>query len=261
VQLLSSLRDRLGWLHLLRRAQLPIMDRLRRVGRDARVLDVGCADGRMARHLAVQAGVVIACEPSASVRAVRRRPNLIPVRADGNALPFAGEAFDTVVLSSVIQMMPDASGILREVRRVLKPDGRIVLTCPVGYRFLGHLFDDGPVSSWARRAFRVPPSFAAWRLELNRRHGATGPGFLSLAEIEALLLAAGLELERWEYGPRALGSFAYELVLLLQYRTGRPLSASGPGPMLLYPLMWLDRRLPARSVGCEVVATARRLPS
>jgi ubiquinone/menaquinone biosynthesis C-methylase UbiE len=53
--------------------------------------------------------------------------NIAPERADAEALPYRDQAFDAAFLISVLGELPDAIGALRELRRVLKPDGRLVV--------------------------------------------------------------------------------------------------------------------------------------
>lgn len=46
-------------------------------------------------------------------------------------LPFGDQTFDTVVGTEILEHVPDPLGALREMRRVLKTDGHLVLTTPM----------------------------------------------------------------------------------------------------------------------------------
>jgi ubiquinone/menaquinone biosynthesis C-methylase UbiE len=59
--------------------------------------------------------------------------NLVPTRGDATALPFEDASVDAVVLTAVLGEIPDREAALAEVRRVLKPGGRLVV---------GELFGD-----------------------------------------------------------------------------------------------------------------------
>jgi SAM-dependent methyltransferase len=59
--------------------------------------------------------------------------NLIPTQGDATALPFEDDSVDAVVLTAVLGEIPDTAAALREIRRVLKPGGRLVV---------GELFGD-----------------------------------------------------------------------------------------------------------------------
>jgi ubiquinone/menaquinone biosynthesis C-methylase UbiE len=65
--------------------------------------------------------------------AERELTNLVPTQGDATALPFEDAAVDAVVLTAVLGEIPDTLGTLREIRRVLKPGGRLVV---------GELFGD-----------------------------------------------------------------------------------------------------------------------
>jgi ubiquinone/menaquinone biosynthesis C-methylase UbiE len=59
--------------------------------------------------------------------------NVVPTQGDATALPYEDASVDAVVLTAVLGEIPDPTAALREVRRVLKPDGRLVV---------GELFGD-----------------------------------------------------------------------------------------------------------------------
>jgi ubiquinone/menaquinone biosynthesis C-methylase UbiE len=59
--------------------------------------------------------------------------NISAVRADARELPFDDDTFDAAYLVTVLGEIPDQEAALRELRRVVKPDGRIVV---------GELFGD-----------------------------------------------------------------------------------------------------------------------
>lgn len=49
---------------------------------------------------------------------------------DGKTLPFKDRMFDSVLASEVLEHVPDLTGILSELNRVLKPGGKLLLTVP-----------------------------------------------------------------------------------------------------------------------------------
>jgi len=65
--------------------------------------------------------------------AERGLANLVPTQGDATALPYEDASIDAVVLTAVLGEIPDTAGALREIRRVLRPDGRLVV---------GELFGD-----------------------------------------------------------------------------------------------------------------------
>ncbi len=59
--------------------------------------------------------------------------NVVPTQGDATALPYANASIDAVVLTAVLGEIPDPVAALGEVRRVLKPGGRLIV---------GELFGD-----------------------------------------------------------------------------------------------------------------------
>jgi ubiquinone/menaquinone biosynthesis C-methylase UbiE len=59
--------------------------------------------------------------------------NILPTQGDATALPYGDASMDAVVLTAVLGEIPDPRAALAEIRRVLKPSGRLVV---------GELFGD-----------------------------------------------------------------------------------------------------------------------
>jgi ubiquinone/menaquinone biosynthesis C-methylase UbiE len=57
----------------------------------------------------------------------RKLKNLVPTQGDATALPYKDASIDAAVLTAVLGEIPDREAALREIRRVLKPNGRLVV--------------------------------------------------------------------------------------------------------------------------------------
>ena len=113
---------------------------LRHVGRGMRVLDVGCGNGMRGVKAALagatvvgvdhevrnlRAGLVLAAESGASSMTL----------VFGNLereLPLSDGQFDVVLLLDVVEHLHRRVELLRQIRRVLRPGGRLLVSAPIG---------------------------------------------------------------------------------------------------------------------------------
>jgi SAM-dependent methyltransferase len=63
----------------------------------------------------------------------RRLSNIVATQGDATELPFEDDSIDAVILTAVLGEIPDRAAALREIERVLRPGGRLVV---------GELFGD-----------------------------------------------------------------------------------------------------------------------
>jgi SAM-dependent methyltransferase len=99
--------------------------------RDAAILDAGCGSGRNLVDFAAL-GTVTGLEPAAESLALARDRNVgnvVEGTLDG-ALPFDDDTFALATALDVIEHLDDDVGALRELRRVVAPDGRLLVTVP-----------------------------------------------------------------------------------------------------------------------------------
>jgi ubiquinone/menaquinone biosynthesis C-methylase UbiE len=66
--------------------------------------------------------------------------NVVPTQGDATDLPHGDDSIDAVVLTAVLGEIPDRAAALREIERVLRPGGRLVV---------GELFGDPHFTSFA----------------------------------------------------------------------------------------------------------------
>lgn len=151
-------------------------------GARGRTLELGAGTGMNLEHYPDAVGELVLTEPFGPMaRRLRER-----VAASGRAaevietgaerLPFDDSSFDTVVSTLVLCTVEDAGAALAEVRRVLRPDGRLL--------FLEHVRSDDPgVARWQDRLER-PWRFVGHGCHPNRDTVAAISGTLSIEELE-----------------------------------------------------------------------------
>jgi len=138
--------------------------------RRPRILDVGCGTGANLLMLS-QYGDAEGVDVSEDALAFCRERGLDKVRLGAaEELPYEDGTFDLVTALDVVEHLDDDLAGLREMRRVLRPGGRVLLFVPT-FMFLWGLQDD--VSNHRRR-YRLP-------------------------ELQRVLEQAGFEIERTTY--------------------------------------------------------------
>lgn len=111
----------------------PVMIAAAAVRRGEDVLDVGCGTGVLTRELTRHVGddgSVTGFDLSESMLGVARErcPDATFKQGNVTDLPFDDQSFDAVIGSFMLMFVPDPEKALREMRRVLKTDGRLVVS-------------------------------------------------------------------------------------------------------------------------------------
>ncbi|MGE0713374.1 MAG: class I SAM-dependent methyltransferase [Planctomycetota bacterium] len=164
----------------------------RALGRAPRVLDAGvgqCKVQRLYQHHHSDLPVewhgldllAYRLELRLEVEGIRR------VQGSLDALPYRDGAFDAVVCSWVLQHLRDPAGALREMARVLRPGGLLLLAVP-----------NGPPPLRLLREL-VHPLYTRWRTRRGREFPYNAQiQFYDLGRVRRLVRAAGLEPRRWQ---------------------------------------------------------------
>src|SRR5215470_8556959 len=100
-----------------------------RISVDARVLDVGAGTGRyrsLFDHCKYEAHD-FGEEPSTIGKYTP-----LDYKSDVTAIPVADESFDVVVCTEVLEHVPDPFKAIGEMARILRPNGRLLHTAPLG---------------------------------------------------------------------------------------------------------------------------------
>jgi SAM-dependent methyltransferase len=109
-------------------------NKIPKVGNKPRkALDIGCRDGYWSKKL-IKKGY--------AVESVDIEPYFKPARKVNvdNGLPFENDSFDVVWCSEVIEHLRNPQRSVNEMIRVTKDGGKIVLTTPNSYFWLGRIF-------------------------------------------------------------------------------------------------------------------------
>ena len=124
-----AVEDRHWWYRGRRRI---VLDAVRSLSLPSRphILDAGCGSGRNLVELA-SFGDVVGLEPSTRGAEVARARGVGEVVVAGiDAMPFEDSRFDLITCLDVLEHIEDDLGALRELRRVARPGGILLITAP-----------------------------------------------------------------------------------------------------------------------------------
>jgi len=96
----------------------------------ARILDVGCGRGVILGALAEQGFEVHGLEISAEAARGADPRAEIRIADDLKDADYRSASFDQVIIWHVLEHLTDPAGTLREVHRILKPGGRLIVAAP-----------------------------------------------------------------------------------------------------------------------------------
>ena len=211
-----------------------------------RVLDLGCGLGEYVRAFARQGAEAIGCDiEPARLREGRERSiagdweHTSFLAAAGESLPFEDASLDVVVLNEVIEHVANDRETLREVARVMRPDGRCVIFAPNRlYPFETHgiylrkryIFGNIPLVNWLPGPLRnrLVPHARAYRHGDWRRliagtdleivdHTYVYPGFDNIEARFGVLGRAVRAFCYWAEG-NALRRFGLSHLVILRHR-------------------------------------------
>ncbi len=115
-----------------------------------RLADLGCGKAPLYGSYRQLVGSVTCVDWPQSVHA----SPFVDCQADlGQALPFDDGAFDTVILSDVLEHVPDPQALWREIARLLAPGGKLLLNLPFLYGVHEAPHDYGRYTEHALRRF------------------------------------------------------------------------------------------------------------
>jgi len=181
--------------HVSLRYYRGLVEKLFRGSRGGAVLDAGCGVGSMTELLA-RSRPIVGVDFSLASAGYARRRGLFAVAGDVLQLPLRDRAFERVASIGVLQHFEDARPMLRELHRVTRPGGELLLVTTnaqcLSVRL--HLF--------VQRLFRRPPAFTRLYSAREIFAAAAAAGFQPAKPLTALqrhvLPAIALRLARPE---------------------------------------------------------------
>lgn len=177
-------------------------------GQAVRILDVGCGTGVFAERIRAAMPRATVCGmdlvsgmlTKGTARWRAHAPHVSPVQADSERVPFANGAFDVVTCANSFHHYPNQQAAVCEMRRVLRPGGRLILVDGFRDRPWGwFIFDvcvagvEGNVHHCSRERMRTLFSNAGFGDIEQRVHRGAAPFLLTEAVVPLTAPAPGVD--------------------------------------------------------------------
>ncbi len=224
------------------------------------VLELGCGAGQFIRSVQRARPDLVCHGCDISVRAIDMAKTVVDgvvYAVNGEAMPYADNSMDAVLIYDVLEHVDDVSGILREVKRVLKPGGILYAYVPC---------EGDSLSFWnfCRRR--------GWKGDLTKKY-AGHINYFSRERLQKVYLQAGFSSVHFRYSEHVLGQLLGFVAFNLMDRAAKKrgvdqingedyfqsLDETAPAPglfravkdavnSLVYFESWLFNRLPSPNV-------------
>jgi 2-polyprenyl-3-methyl-5-hydroxy-6-metoxy-1,4-benzoquinol methylase len=110
------------------------------IGKNKKVLDMGCRDGILTRHFIKENEVTGLDIDKQALEACRENLNIETKWADFSLqIPIPSSSFDVVVAGEVIEHLPYPEITIAEIKRILKPEGLFIGSVPNSYHIKNRL--------------------------------------------------------------------------------------------------------------------------
>lgn len=150
-----------------------------------KVLDLGCFDGFITEKIIAQGGKeVVGMDRLEAALELARSKGIETILGDIDDadIPFPDNYFDCVVAADVFNSVYDSDAALEEIARVLKPNGKLVITIP-------------NLTSSGNRLLMLL-GFAPYNLEVRARQGAGHLRLYTFRTMRQLLIDCNFAIEK-----------------------------------------------------------------
>lgn len=209
-----------GQANLYKRLQAEAVMTALDIKADDTVLDFGCGCGYFTMEMAKQAAMahgleVLPLEWMKMPDGYEKKLEF--TQGSGLEPPYGDEQFDVILASEVLPMIPDPRDFGKQLYRMLKSGGRLVVVNGAGHPLLKKAFKEKPF--WFKRLAerypdRMPLTYEEYCRIIQQRAGTSQDHFLEAPEVQQILTDVGFTVSQVTYSP---GKLAYGYFTLNQF--------------------------------------------
>jgi len=173
------------------------------------VLDIGCGRGYITIEIAKQAKAAFGVDVDTVIDEIvipkRLKDKLKYVTINpGTPLPFEDSSIDKIFASEVIAAVADIDQFLGELRRVLRPGGRLVFVNGAGHPVIKEAYEKPNsrfLSLKKKHPDRFPATYEDYCVTLNKSFGNQIDWFYSKEDLDEMFTRNGFETGNVSYSP------------------------------------------------------------
>jgi ubiquinone/menaquinone biosynthesis C-methylase UbiE len=222
----------LGNRNLLKRLQARDIITIMKITPNDTVLDFGCGSGYMTVEVAKKAKKAFGIDINPAITKIIVPPflkdKLEYIATRGEQTPFEDNTFDIILASEIIATISNSNNFLIEMKRILKPGGRLIICNGVGLPSIKHAFEKkGKLFRWLQKKYasRMPKSYEEYSAILNKSFGNDRTTFYELKDIEELLEKHHFSKISVDYSPGNVAGLYFSWSQFFMYlRKGKTLT-------------------------------------
>ena len=201
------------------------------------IADIGCGDGYLLAPLKNRYSYYYAVEPSKIYKKINHNHKVKVLNESSENISIKNNTIDTILLSSVIQMVSDDSFLLSECNRILKNNGRILMTFPSEYIFIKSKYEFlSKFFKFFNKEF--PHNYSEFKIKVNE-HYKNSKGFYDISSMELLAKKNNFKIINKKHSPGLLISYIHDLSIIFKLFFGKKISIS-KYLLIFFPLAYLD---------------------
>ena len=223
-------------------------------------IDVGCGDGWISKkisHLLPSNSTLYSVDWNKPRYMHNQKSSFI--RSDILNLPFKDSSIDSILLSSILQVVHDDNMLLKEMNRVIKKEGNMVVTVPTGYPLIEKFMRNKLFYKIIKLIKQKDTSYHLFKDETNKMYNIVGKGFYDIDQVKKILQMNGFKVIGSQKSPGAIGSFIFQFLIFSRYIMGSK-KLTSKIDILFLPFLQLDKILRiSKFYGIELILKVEKI--
>lgn len=196
-----------GYPNIYKRLQAPDIMRAIDPKSGESILDFGCGCGYITFAIARYGANATGIDVDPYVATIEVPANLSSrltfKQASGTSLPFSDASFDKILASEVLPMIPNPVEFMKEIMRVLKPNGKLIIVNGLGPLAVKEAYDTNSpkLEEFKKKYGQIPPSYPEYIRQWQVAAKTAVKEFITEEQILGLVEDSGFKIGRKSYSP------------------------------------------------------------